>query len=248
MDDWIQLPDCQPEHIQGAKMFCKMMTGNLNASIDSCPPFQGSERHLLRAQLARIQHSTELCPKGLFEMDEETGEQKYAEEFAIPKTEELKDLGAWGHANALILNAGRCTHFVPPELGEEEREEFVGKLNEEDKTEERFKAVGEDAPVQTQDAWISKVAGDPQVYGSSCYATNVLQSARWPGAVTVSKNGKYCNIYVGDVIKRGDAMFNPCEPPMILEEPEEPEEQPEPQGKEEAPKAEAPAEEAPKEE
>ena len=43
-------------------------------------------------------------------------------------------------------------------------------------------------------------------------------------------------------------MFNPCEPPMIMGEAEEPEDQPEPQGKEEPPKQEAPAEEEPKEE
>jgi len=71
-NDWVQLPEVQPEHITVAKTIKKMMTGNLDAKIDSCPPFPGNERHLLRAQLARIQHSTEICPKGLFEIDEDT--------------------------------------------------------------------------------------------------------------------------------------------------------------------------------
>jgi len=44
----------------------------LNAEIDSCPPFPGKERHLLRATVARITHATEICPKGLYEIDEET--------------------------------------------------------------------------------------------------------------------------------------------------------------------------------
>ena len=54
MDEWIQLPDCQPIHIEVARMIVHLPTGNLNANIDSCPPFPGKERHFLRAQLARI--------------------------------------------------------------------------------------------------------------------------------------------------------------------------------------------------
>jgi len=49
MGDWIQLPDAEPEHIMGARMMKKMLTGNLNAPVDSCPPFNGKERNLLRA-------------------------------------------------------------------------------------------------------------------------------------------------------------------------------------------------------
>jgi radial spoke head protein 4A len=62
--DWIQLPDAQPDQLVVAKMVKRTFTGNLNAEIDTCPPFPGKERHLLRAQLARITHATELCPKG----------------------------------------------------------------------------------------------------------------------------------------------------------------------------------------
>ena len=80
-----------------------MFTGILNASIDSNPPFPGKERHFLRAQLARIQHNTEIIPKGLFEIDEDTNEQKYAEEFAIPGSSELLSLEVWGHKHPIIL-------------------------------------------------------------------------------------------------------------------------------------------------
>ena len=41
----------------------------------------------------------------------------------------------------------------------------MAKLNEEDKTEERFKAINENKPVEGREgAWISKVCGDTQVY------------------------------------------------------------------------------------
>jgi len=69
--DWVQLPESQPEHLMIAREIKHVLTGNLNAKIDSCPPYPGKERHLLREQLARITHSTEICPKGLYEFDEE---------------------------------------------------------------------------------------------------------------------------------------------------------------------------------
>ena len=72
LQDWIQLPEATPEHIQIARLLRHNFTGNLNAPIDSCPPFPGKERHLLRAQLARITHGAEICPKGIYEIDEET--------------------------------------------------------------------------------------------------------------------------------------------------------------------------------
>ena len=69
---------------------------------------------------------------------------------------------------------------------------------------------------------------------------------RWPGAVTVYKNGVYCNLYVGNLIKRGDHCFNPTEPPEANADPAEGVEEPEPQGKE--PEEAKPEEEKPEEE
>ena len=221
MNDWIQLPDAQPEHIQCARLVVKMMTGHLNSAVNSCPPFPGKERHFLRAQLARLQHTTEICPKGLYEIDEETNEQKFAEEFAIPSTDELKSMEAWCHVQPILLKAGRCTHAEPVGMSEEEKEEYMGKLAEEDKTEERFRALVEDNQIEGSDAWSSKICGDNQNYnkvggeGTTTYAVNVIRSQRWPGALTVAKNGKYCSIYIGDGCKRGDTCFNPTEPPEV---------------------------------
>jgi radial spoke head protein 4/6 len=100
-------------------MIKHICTGNLNASIDSNPPFPGKERHFLRAQIARITHGTVMIPKGLLEMDDETGKEKFAEEFAVPGTEELKSLEVWGHQHPIILNAGRVSHAVAPDTSEE---------------------------------------------------------------------------------------------------------------------------------
>ena len=73
LTDWIQLPEASPDQMVAAKMIKYAFTGDLNASIDSCPPFPGKERHLLRAQVARIAHATELCPLDTFVAPEEDG-------------------------------------------------------------------------------------------------------------------------------------------------------------------------------
>jgi predicted ThiF/HesA family dinucleotide-utilizing enzyme len=107
------------------------------------------------------------------------------------------------------LKAGRCTHVEPEGLGDEEKEEVMAKLAEEDKTEERFKAINENTKIEKLDAWTSKIGGDLQSYnraggeGTLSYSINIIRSNRWPGAITIQKGGKFCNLYVGDGIKRG---------------------------------------------
>ena len=74
LNDWIQLPDCTPNHIKVARQIKHIFTGNLNAIVDTNPAFDGKERHLLRATLARIFHATAIVPKGLLMKNEETDE------------------------------------------------------------------------------------------------------------------------------------------------------------------------------
>ena len=131
MNDWIQLPDVQPQHIKDSKFIIKSFTGNLDAdiemvtdlkSIGSESPYSFKERHLLRAQLARIQHATQICPAKTYEIDEESNAVKFAEEGPDLSTDALKSLEAWSHYPPLILKAGRCTHPVPEGAGGEEGE------------------------------------------------------------------------------------------------------------------------------
>jgi hypothetical protein len=110
LEDWIQLPDTKPAYVNAARQIKHVFTGNLNATLDTNPPFPGKERHFLRAQIARITHGTVLIPKGLLEIDEETNKEKFTEEFTVPGTDELKSLEAWAHHHPLILKAGRITH------------------------------------------------------------------------------------------------------------------------------------------
>lgn len=234
LNDWVQLPDCAPKHIQQARKIKHIFSGDLNASVDTNPAFDGKERHLLRATLARIFHATAIVPKGLFATDDETNEVKFAEEFTFPKTDELRDIKAWANVHPIILEAGRTTH-LPPNVPEEELEAAVADLEAKDPTVERFRDIGEHTQFPgEQPAWISKVVGDTQLYSEGgegetvSYAVNVIKSLRWPGAVTVSKGGKCTSVYVGYGLKKGDPSYSPIEPPEVQQDPEEEPEKPEP--------------------
>lgn len=241
LNDWIQLPDAKPEHIKAAKMIKHMFTGDLNASFESNPAFPGKERHLLRAQLARIFSATAIVPKGLFEIDEETQQMKFVEDFQMPGVTELADIGTWVNVHPMILKAGRCTYPPAPEdLDEEKKAEFEEAQKADDPMlEDQFRSISEHTPFgENSPAWTSKVIGDTQTYNSLkeggasvTYAVNVIRSLRWPGAVTVSKGGKFTNIYLGYGIKRGDPIFQPTQPPEIGRDPEETQQAKEPQPK-----------------
>lgn len=166
LNDWVQLPDTLPAHINAARQIKHTFSGDLNSSIDSNPVFPGKERHYLRAQIARIAMSSDLIPKGLLEVDEETNQEKFAEEFALPGTiEELKSNEAWGHRHPIILEAGRCSHQAPAHMTEEERDEYLAAQAEKDAPVDRYRGINEDAPWKgLETAWIINVVGDQQPY------------------------------------------------------------------------------------
>lgn len=135
-------------------------TGNLNAKITSVPPFPGKERHMLRAQIARISHATKLCPAGLYQVDDETKEIKPADEAPGLETAALNSADAWCHYYPAILsNKGRCTYDPPLEDGD--------PAAEADPVIDRFRALGEDTKVvqiseEVGYSWVVKVCGDTQ--------------------------------------------------------------------------------------
>lgn len=91
----------------------------------------------MRAQIARITHATELCPKGQFEVDEESGAVKQADEFEVPGSEALNSLEAWSHCQPAILKGGKTTHTIPKE--QEGNEDYAAQLAETDPIPERFR-------------------------------------------------------------------------------------------------------------
>ena len=60
-----------PQQISVARKIRKFLTGRLDASVVSYPPFPGNEANYLRAQIARISAGTQISPIGFYRFDEE---------------------------------------------------------------------------------------------------------------------------------------------------------------------------------
>jgi hypothetical protein len=66
--DWTELPSATPHQINVARRIRKYLMGNLDAVVSSCPTFPGTERHYLRAIIARISASTHVAPQNFYEL------------------------------------------------------------------------------------------------------------------------------------------------------------------------------------
>ena len=61
----------------------------------------------------------------------------------------MKNLENWSHSLPLLLKSGRCSHFIPGDWEEEAKEEFLAKLNEQDKSEDKLKPISEDSSLMS---------------------------------------------------------------------------------------------------
>lgn len=118
---WKRLPDALPSHIEAARKVKVLFSGNLERDIICNPFFFGKEKHLLRAQIARITHSTMLVPKGLFRLNEENAreiEEAVGEEDApvpVPSTRQAASAATWVHRDPSILLNCKTAHPEPVE-------------------------------------------------------------------------------------------------------------------------------------
>ena len=65
-----------PAQISTAKVIRKVFTGDLDAEIISYPPFPGTERNYLRAQVARIAAGTQISPSNYYTTGDEEEEEE----------------------------------------------------------------------------------------------------------------------------------------------------------------------------
>jgi len=92
LGEWYKLPDLKPQDIEESRNIKVVFTGDLERKIYTNPFFFGQEKHYLRAQIARISHSTTLLPDGLWrkvedndrEIEENTPEDD--SEIVMPST------------------------------------------------------------------------------------------------------------------------------------------------------------------
>lgn len=114
---WTRLPAARASQVKAARKIQRLMTGNLDADVQSTPFFPGQERHLLRAQIARITATCTLAPTGWYEEDVDDENPKPPKSIkmvddplaAFPSQEELEKQDAWVHASPFLLPSGRSS-------------------------------------------------------------------------------------------------------------------------------------------
>ena len=151
---WTKLPDLNTGDIKASRAIKVLFTGNLERTIHTNPFFFGLEKNYLRAQIARISHSTTLAPAGLFRFAEDSTrdiEDNTPEEgdIELPSTQAMRDASAWVHHSVSILDNCRTTHLEPtPEEGDErEPEEIMKEVEAADPFEPRLKPICNDRSV-----------------------------------------------------------------------------------------------------
>jgi radial spoke head protein 4A len=211
---WVELPAVNPAAIVAARGMKKHFTGTLSARVVSHPPFPGVERDYLRAQIARILHSTYVAPSGMFSFEDDSEEEpkpiQATEEWEAPEPEEMCEPTSWVHYYSTILKVGRCSK--PPKPDEEEGEEG-GAEEEEDESNHLLNDLSADPPILESEetpvpAWTIRKSGAGK-YVVACATSN-----SWPGAVafcSTKPSLKFANLYLGYGLENtGRASFAPA--------------------------------------
>lgn len=79
-NNWIELPAVTPQQLIVSRKITKYLTGDLNATVYSYPTFPGTEKHYLRALIARITSATYVAPIGYYSVSGEDEEEELEEE------------------------------------------------------------------------------------------------------------------------------------------------------------------------
>lgn len=88
LGDWMELPAISPDHIKVARKIKYLFSGDLEKKVTTNPNFDGHEKHLLKAQIVRISHSTTIIPTGQYRLVEDD-----PKEIEAIDAEEIKPLG-----------------------------------------------------------------------------------------------------------------------------------------------------------
>lgn len=211
-DGWTKLPNVTSNQIVVARQIKRLLTGDLDASVPSYPPFDGTEKNLLRAQIALLVGSTSISPDGFFELDEdaEPPVAKPAEPESIaeifPKSaSDLNSVDSWRVHEAEVNQIGRIT-ALPEQLDEN------GDVIEPDESSEIIAPL---QPIKPEE-WTLRVA--PGGAGFAAGSAVVARSLVWPGAVAVAAGSRFVNIYVGSAVPFSALAYSPPLPKEIQEE------------------------------
>ena len=245
LESWYELPDITAEQLVISRRFKYYFTGNLNSKVKSFISFPGKEMHLLKCQIIRILHSSCIVPKGYLKISENFKEQlegkvtEYDEEYKSPSFEEMKtnEGESWVHEHAYIFPNGKV---IDPSV-----EAQVDRLKpiSEDEGYKIKEGEGDNINEIDMKYWKVKVVGDNMMHNRAngdpiTHAIVLVKNTRWPGTLTVWKEEKFSNIYVGFGIKAIDSNYYPTQIEKMDKDPNDLEEQKEPFPEKEPPKPE----------
>ena len=235
LEAWYELPDITAEQIVISRRFKYHFTGELNAKVKSFVAFPGREMHLLKCQIVRILHSSCIVPKEFYKLSENFKEQlegkvtEYNEEYKSPSFDEMKgpEGEAWVHEHAYIYPNGKV---IDPTI--ETQVDRLKGINEDEGYKVK-EGEGENAEEKDYKFWKVKVVGDTIMHNRTngdpiTHAVVIVKNQRWPGTLTVWKEEKFANIYVGFGIKAVGSSYFPTQIKKMDNDPADVEEQKEP--------------------
>jgi len=195
-DEWTRLPNVTAAQIVAARQIRRFLTGKLESPVKGHPPFPGTEKEYLRAQIAQITAECSVSPDGFFKQSEDEFLMVPNEEMEPSESvEELKSTDAWRHHHLDIDASGRCVPF--PEEDED------GATKDVDEP-EMLKSLDEDS-------WAVRAP----VRSKVC-----LRSRKWEGAHAVAFGNNFAWIYVGYGQRTDDSSisYTPVPPSMPQDE------------------------------
>ncbi|XP_050664013.1 radial spoke head protein 6 homolog A [Leptidea sinapis] len=231
-DPWICLPDVTPDQIRVSRLTVRCMIGDLDAEVQTFPPFEGTERNYLRAQIGRIQAATSISPQGFFtygsgeeediDLEEGAGDMAFNPN-PFYQGHTLKDLldpnlTYWVHHGKYILNQGRTLWWNPNvgmEEGLEEEDDEGPPPIEPESGPMLFTSLAEDSRIESQASWTPRTSTKltPE------RALVVMRSNIWPGAVAYATTGKKSEcMYIGWGLKSQPPNFTPLQLPLPQDE------------------------------
>ena len=237
LENWRELPEITHEQIVQSRHFKYIFTGNLNAKVKSFYPFDGKEMHLLKCQIVRILHSSNICPRDYqkladpekFKDQLENKVTEFNEEYKPLTFDEMKspEFENWTHEYAYIFPNGK---IIDPTI-----ETQVDRMRgiAEDEGYKIKEGEGDEANEVDKRFWTVRIMGDQMVYNKPSgdavvHATILIKNERWPGTYTVWKEGMFCNIYIGFGVKAIGESYYPTQLGKVDKDPEDTLEQPEP--------------------
>ena len=212
VEEWVKLPNVTMAQVVVSRKIKRLLSGDIDAPVPSFPPFPGTERHLLRAIIARIAGATLISPDGFFDMDDESDPPvaKEAEAEALnerfPKSSsDLKEAEGWKHHEVELNVLGRV--LAMPEV-----------LDDEGNPVEPDEPIEVTAPLKeiTPEAWTLRVC--PGGSGTTAVSAVSARSLTWPGAVAVAQGRRYVNIYLGHGVMYEPSRYTPSLPAPVQAE------------------------------